>query len=253
MATNNAVNAKNENTFVKEFIAIKKLLIHDGKSNTPAILFFLIPIFITFGSVIIGEVILKEPMPTELFTIIVHLAYLMVFAIIGFAVIFTSFCVHFSLGIQFSMPRKTMIFRLLCTYFMQLASLTLITIALMQLTMMFANAFKTEPISIYLPLWAIVAMLTLPLTLSFAAGAVLIRFGKKGGWILYGIFMLFVIGPQIIPTSSTNHINAFEQLIDESVLHWPQIEMYLPLGIIGACAIILAITWFLLRKTPAQV
>ena len=115
---------------------------------------------------------------------------------------FTSFSriwLEFKLGVQMSIPRRRMLAAEL-TLSLVTAAEGLVTAWLLdRVWMVLAQAAAArhgaavthyyEPILAYMPWWGWLLCWLLPMALGTAAGAVVLRFGAKGGWVLYMVFM----------------------------------------------------------------
>ncbi len=110
--------------------------------------------------------------------------------------------VYQNIGLQMSIPRRHMIARSLWVGVLIHACWVAVGCALYALTFFVGHVAGCEVINIFkedLPdvLW--LAYLCAPLSIGTLGGAVLMRFGRKGFWVLYAIFMSVMILPSAFP------------------------------------------------------
>lgn len=98
---------------------------------------------------------------------------------------------EFKTGVQMSVPRR----RMLAATAALSAATALETLALAwvlnRLWLILFGRFMAEPVDVLgmMPLWGWLAALVLPVTTGLLSGAIVLRFGAKGGWTLYALFM----------------------------------------------------------------
>ncbi len=132
------------------------------------------------------------------------------------------FGVYYKLGVQMGQTRRAMIVR---TGLVALVEhLYLVGIALLFsgcITLFYSRFFApSESLLAFVPWWGWVLMVTLPVAGGSFAGAVPLRFGRKGFWVLYVIFMAVLFLPQLAPNLLGNGLlQVFEQVIELVPVH----------------------------------
>lgn len=98
---------------------------------------------------------------------------------------------EFKIGVQMSVPRR----RMLAATAALSAATSLETLALAwalnRLWGILFGRFMAEPVDVLgmMPLWGWLTALVLPVTTGLLGGAIILRFGARGGWTLYALFM----------------------------------------------------------------
>lgn len=158
---------------------------------------------------------------------------------------------EFKLGVQLSVTRRRMLAAELALSLATAAEGLVVAWLLDRVWMALAQAAAVrygsavttyyEPILAYMPWWGWLLCWLLPMALGTAAGAVVLRFGAKGGWTVYMVFML-------ICTTSSIWIDRLEELFNKVGGLGDLIMAALPpAGFVLAVAAVLAAARLLLR------
>lgn len=132
------------------------------------------------------------------------------------------FGVYYKLGVQMGQTRRAMLAR---TGLLALVEhLYLLGTALLfsgAITLFYSRFFApSENLLAFIPWWGWVFMVTLPVAGGSFVGVVPLRFGRKGFWVLYAIFMTVLFLPQLAPNLLGNGmLQVFEQVIELVPVH----------------------------------
>lgn len=137
----------------------------------------------------------------------------------------TLFTVYYKLGIQMGQTRRNMLLRLSLLSLAEQLGLLAFSVGLSGvITLVYRRFFsETEWIFGFVPWWGWVLMLTLPLAVGTFGGAVILRFGRKGFWVLYGMFMAVMLLPQLFTDAYVNQIGMTVEWVMELTLQMPQL------------------------------
>lgn len=156
----------------------------------------------------------------------------------GLAITASGGRVQLQLGVQMGMTRRGMLVSSilggLCT---QLVTVLLaVGLELVwRLTVKGLCGLPTESILNYIPAWGWAALVYLPVCAGMTAGIVTLRFGRRGFWVMYALFMLACLGPSLF---------GFD-------LPEPALDGILtaaPLALPAAGLVLLAADWAMLRR-----
>lgn len=123
---------------------------------------------------------------------------------LGILVAGSLFTVRYKLGLQMGQTRKNMLLRLTALSLVEQGYILACSLVFSYLITLFYSSFflEIEYLFANVPWWGWVLMLTLPLGAGVFSGAILMRFGRKGFWVLYAAFMAAVLLPQFFPESA---------------------------------------------------
>ena len=115
--------------------------------------------------------------------------------LLAFVQAYSRIWLEFKIGVQLSVPRRRM---LTAEIMLSLATAVVCLAAAWLLDGLWlwaarAMGVQVEPLLSHMPLWGWGLALLLPVALGSAGGAIVLRFGSKGGWVLYGIFMVCML------------------------------------------------------------
>lgn len=91
-----------------------------------------------------------------------------------------------------------------------------------------------------MPLWSWFVCLVLPTALGSLFGALLLRYGRRAGWVIYLGFMLTCITPSLTHDRLENSPAA--------AAVWAVVQPILPLILLGVAAVSLAAAWLIVRR-----
>ena len=111
------------------------------------------------------------------------------------------FSIYFKLGVHMGMTRRSMLAGMLGTGLAMSAVMVAGAAALNGLAVLAGRGMGTLNVLGYLPAWAWAALVYLPVAVGLLGGSVLLRFGRKGFWALYIVFMAVCIGPSLLNLS----------------------------------------------------
>ncbi len=135
----------------------------------------------------------------EMIGAIFSVAPVMIAAFTGLLTAGSLFVVYYLLGVQMGQTRRAMLLRISLLAVTEQACLLACSAGFSALvTFGYRLLFsETEAAITLIPWWGWVLMLTLPLAVGAFGGAVVLRFGRKGFWVLYAIFMSVLLLPQL--------------------------------------------------------
>lgn len=162
---------------------------------------------------------------------------------------------EFKIGVQMSVPRRRMI---AAEYALCLATsaeglvtawlLDRVWMALAQLAAARYGAAVTdyyEPILSGMPLWGWLLACLLPAALGVLAGTIVLRFGSRGGWVLYALMML-------VCCTSSIWIDWLDPLFDQVGGVGDLIMALLPPAAFALAGVCLLAATLLLRRVPVN-
>ncbi len=108
------------------------------------------------------------------------------------------FGVYYKLGVQMGQTRRAMILRVGLLALAEQAAVLAFAAGFSALVNLGYSHFftETETLIALIPWWGWVLMLTLPIAFGTFGSGVMLRFGRKGFWALYAIFMSALLLPQ---------------------------------------------------------
>lgn len=184
------------------------------------------------GAIIAGAMLWAEDTSApEMIGVVMSTGTVAVGVTCGLLVSGTLFTVYYKLGIQMGQTRRNMLLRLsLLSLAEQLALVAFSTGLSGVITLVYRRFFsETEWILAFVPWWGWVLMLTLPLAVGTFGGAVILRFGRKGFWVLYALFMAVMLLPQLFTDAYANQIGMAMEWVVELTLQMPQLTCLLSL------------------------
>ncbi len=108
---------------------------------------------------------------------------------------------EFRIGVQLSVPRRRMIAAELTLSLAAAAEALAAAWLLNRVWLLAANTVSTQvkDVVALMPMWGWAMLLVLPTALGTVAGAVVLRFGTRGGWVVYALVLLtcFTLGEGI--------------------------------------------------------
>lgn len=156
----------------------------------------------------------------------------------GLAITAGSGRVQLQLGVQMGMTRRGMLVSgllgALCTQLVTVLLAAGLELA-WRLTVEGLCGLPVESILAYIPAWGWAALVYLPVCAGMAAGIVTLRFGRRGFWALYALFMLACLGPSFFGFDLPDVV--LEGLLTAA-----------PLALPSAGLVLLAADWVMLRR-----
>ncbi len=136
------------------------------------------------------------------------------------------FVIYYKLGVQMGQTRRAMLLRVGLLALAEQAVLLACSAGLSSvITLGYSRFFtQTESMLALIPWWGWVLMLTLPLAIGTFGGAVVLRFGRKGFWVLYAVFMSALLLPQLFTDFFVNlWLDAFIEGVGQLMLDMPHL------------------------------
>ncbi len=167
-----------------------------------------------------------DPDAPEIVGVILTVAPIIIAAFAGLLTAGTLFGIYYKLGVQMGQTRRAMILRVGLLALAEHAAVLAFAAGCSGLVNLGYNRFFTETESLIamIPWWGWVLMLTLPLAVGTFGGAVILRFGRKGFWVLYAIFMSVLLVPQFFTDFFVNlGLDAFLEGIGQLTLAQPHL------------------------------
>ncbi len=148
------------------------------------------------------------------------------------------FASEFRLGLHMSGTRRQMLLSGTVLSLANAAEILLLAAGLQALwTAVFGGTAEEGNVLAALPLWGWAACLYLPVAMGVLAGSILLRFGRIGFWVLYGMFMLSCFGPQLFgKQTEVLSLGQLDQIL--AALPW-----ILPWAAVGLAAAGAALLW----------
>jgi len=110
------------------------------------------------------------------------------------------FVTEFNIGVRMSQTRRRM---LLSGLVLSTASLLeVLALAVLLNGVWQALVPQADDLLAHIPAWGWAAAVYAPLCLGLFCGAVLLRFGQRGFWWMYAVFMVLCLGPQMVSSSA---------------------------------------------------
>lgn len=118
-------------------------------------------------------------------------------AAVGYTVVMGLLCtigrvmLDFKTGVQMSVPRRRMLAASLALSAVTALESLALAWALNRVWLLAFGRFMADPVDVIgmMPPWGWFAALVLPVTTGLLGGAIVLRFGAKGGWTLYALFL----------------------------------------------------------------
>ena len=163
--------------------------------------------FLAVHLILFGVMAIFHPQDTPLFA---NFMLTFLLSMVAFLSAFSHMTVSFSQYISFGCNRKRALTLAFGVSALQTACCTLFTILLSlaepELTLSLCRRLSGNPVdpAFHLPVefWVYPLAALGALVLGLIAAAVLLRFGRVGGWVLYGVFMAVCFAPQYLPWES---------------------------------------------------
>lgn len=108
---------------------------------------------------------------------------------------------EFKMGVQMSAPRRRMLAASAALSFATTLCMLATAWLLDRLWLAWAGGrfgADAEDLLQGIPLWGWLALLVLPTLSGMVGGAVILRFGRRGGWTLYALFMIVCLAPNVL-------------------------------------------------------
>lgn len=108
---------------------------------------------------------------------------------------------EFKVGVQMSAPRRRMLAASAALSFATTLCMLATAWLLDRLWLAWAGGrfgADAEDLLQGIPLWGWLALLVLPTLSGMVGGAVILRFGRRGGWTLYALFMVVCLAPNVL-------------------------------------------------------
>ncbi len=152
-------------------------------------------------AILLGGVLLfvEDTSAPEMVGLLISLVPVIVAVGLGCLISATLFTVYYKLGLQMGQTRRNMLLRLsILSLVMHVVTVGFAAALSCLLAVFYSHFFApTDVLLALVPWWGWVLMLTLPLAIGMLGGAILMRFGRKGFWVMYGIFMSLLLLPQL--------------------------------------------------------
>lgn len=156
---------------------------------------------------------------------------------------------EYRVGVQMSIPRRRMFAASLALCLVSAAEglatawlLNRLWIAVT--TPLLATAAPMQDLLGYIPAMGWVALLLAPSSFGMLAGAIILRFGRRGGWLMYFLFL----GCCYLPAAGSDWLTAHP-----AVEHWLEgiVPLLLPAAA-GLSVAFMAASWLLLRRQSVE-
>ncbi len=184
------------------------------------------------GSVLIALVLgcvfffADDPSAPEIVGVIFSVAPVVIAAFTGVLTAGTLYGIYYKLGVQMGQTRRIMILRVGLLALVEHAVVLAFATGLSSLVNLGYSRFFTETDSLIamIPWWGWVLMITLPIAVGTFGSAVILRFGRRGFWVLYAIFMSALLGPQFFTDFFVNlGLDAFIEGVGQLTLTQPHL------------------------------
>lgn len=155
---------------------------------------------------------------------------------------------EFKVGVQMSAPRRRMLAASIALSLATALCTTATAWLLDRLWLVWAKGrFGADAMDLLqeIPVWGWFALLVLPTFGGMVAGAIILRFGRRGGWTLYALLMVSCLAPSVLNERFPGWAKTPDGLLDQLLAALPWLAA-------AAAVIELAVLAALLLRVPVN-